>query len=83
MSISGTLNVISLALGTAAIIIAFVIYRRQSSQSDRQFAIISQIDALTDHQSQRATALANLELREKFGTISSRAERLEAVRHKT
>jgi hypothetical protein len=83
MSISDALNLISLVLGTAAIIIAFVIYRRQSSQSDRQFAMISQIDALTDHQSQRATALANLELREKFGTISSRAELLEVVRHKT
>jgi hypothetical protein len=83
MSISDALSIISLALGAAAIIIAVVIYRRQSSQSDRQLTIISKIEDLTDHQGQRATALANLELREKFGTISSRAERLEAVRHKT
>lgn len=83
MSISDTLSVISLVLGTVAIIIAFVIYWRQSSQSDRQTDILEKIDTLTDHQSQRATALANLELREKFGTISSRAERLEVVRHKT
>jgi hypothetical protein len=90
MSFSDILSVISLALGTAAIIIAYVIYRRQSGQSDRQLniinqqlSIIKQIDDLTDRQNQRATALANLELREKFGTISSRAERLEAVRHKT
>ena len=53
MSISDTLSVISLVLGTAAIIIAFVIYRRQNSQSERQFAIISKIDDLTDHQSRR------------------------------
>lgn len=83
MSISDTLSVISLALGSSAIIIAFFIYGRQSSQSKRQYETISKIDTLTDHQGQRATALANLELREKFGTISSRAERLEAVRHKT
>jgi hypothetical protein len=83
MSISDALSLASLVLGTIAIVIAFVIYRRQTSQSNRQLAIISQIDALTDHQSQRATALANLELREKFGTISSRAERLESIRHKT
>lgn len=83
MSISDWLSVISLILGTLAIIIAIVIYLRQSSQSQRQSDTISKIDTLTDHQSQRATALANLELREKFGTISSRAERLEAVRHKT
>jgi hypothetical protein len=40
----------------------------------------SRLSALIQDQAARATALANLELREKFGTISSRAERLEAIR---
>jgi hypothetical protein len=97
MSFSDALNVISLVLGTSAIVIAIVIYRRQTHQSNaqgkilerqthqsnEQREIIDKINELTDHQSQRATALANLELREKFGTISSRAERLEEVRRKT
>jgi hypothetical protein len=69
MSFSDALSVASLGLGSIAIAIAVGIYRRQTSQ--------------TNAQGRRASALANLELREKFGTISSRAERLEAIRHKT
>lgn len=69
MSISDALSVASLALGTAAIVIAVAIYVRQTRQSEIQY--------------KRATALANLELLEKFGTISSRAERLEEIRLKT
>jgi hypothetical protein len=41
---------------------------------------LAALNALIQDQAARATALANLELREKFGTISSRAERLEAIR---
>jgi hypothetical protein len=41
---------------------------------------LAALNALIRDQAARATALANLELREKFGTISSRAERLEAIR---
>jgi hypothetical protein len=44
--------------------------------------LIGGLTGRLDEQAKHAAALANLEFREKFGTISSRTERLEAIRGK-
>jgi hypothetical protein len=66
MSFSDTIGVISLAVGSLSLTAALVIAFRQFRQVKAQNLL--------------AASLASLELREKLGTISSRAERLEAAR---
>lgn len=79
MNLSDQLSLVGDVLAVTAIVVALRIYNRQSQQSAKQGDLIEQIKALTAQQDRRATALANLELREKFGTISSRAERLSSI----
>jgi hypothetical protein len=75
--------IITAVVGIVAIVIALVIYHRQTGQSARQLELIGKLNELGALQKKQTESLANLELREKFGTISSRAERLAGVRGKT